>query len=260
MKPLKIFVVFCTILSFVLNNIVAADLMTRTMDGSWQDALILGEVISKVDQDLWKISIFSTFLQNKDKTLHNGDQIIISGLEEKIKLIQEAKHLSVKNVEIGQKYFLGVNRKDDIYVLSDTVQEITGNSYLDAKVVIDNTIPENKRGEYSAWQVFINSRGAETMFSFYKDTVIWRPTNSEKNIQIFPEIGPNELSQYEKDTMATTTLMNKDLSVGSEQEMSSENGLKRNNSSKTIIMLGGIGLVYFVTIVMKMFCKKQYNK
>jgi hypothetical protein len=161
----KIF--FYLTISFFVFSITtpafACDPLGCLFGGHKQDTLILGEVVSS-EGEILDTKIIFVFPQNKIKSLNEGDRIIVN-----------RENGYPETVYVGKKYLMSLNQNDDFY---DTVwgfYEITGNGYLDAKMV------RNKSLDDKALEIFINSGGTETGFGFdYSGIVPVLIVNGEK--------------------------------------------------------------------------------
>ena len=104
------------------------------------DSPIIGEVISQAEDSI-DIKIISAFPGNKVKT-QEDDQIKIKDF--------------TKKLTVGKKYLIPLEKNDEnsyIVPRSYAIFEVTGSSYLDAKLV------KNKSIDDQALQIFINSGG-----------------------------------------------------------------------------------------------------
>jgi len=144
---------FCTFL--IAPTSYACDPLGCLFGGHKQDALILGEVMSAVD-DTRNIKIIFVFPQNQVQSLKDGDKITVSNIAKTINLTDE----DVKTMSVGKKYLISLNKNDIFYVPAWGIYEVTGTSYSDAKLV------ENKSIDDEALQIFINSGGTEKDFAF----------------------------------------------------------------------------------------------
>jgi hypothetical protein len=144
---------FCAFL--IAPTTYACDPLGCLFVGHKQDTLILGEVMSVVDETR-DIKIIFIFPQNQVQSLKAGDKITVSNITKTINLTEE----EVKIVTVGKKYLMSLNKNDNFYVPAWGIYEIAGSSYSDAKLV------ENKSIDDEALQIFINSGGTERDFAF----------------------------------------------------------------------------------------------
>ncbi|MBU4339197.1 hypothetical protein KKB43_06840 [Patescibacteria group bacterium] len=190
-------VIFCVLL--VAPTAYACDPLGCMFGGSKQDALILGEIMSE-SGDLRTVKVIFVFpenpakalsefvsLKNLGRTLKEGDQIVVTGLQRVVNLTDE----EAKLITTGKKYLMSLNKKDDFYVPSWGIYEITGTTYENARLV------ETRFSDYSALQIFINSGGIEREFYFDGDTAFWRPSDGGEAVQIYPIINQAESKKIE---------------------------------------------------------------
>lgn len=188
---------FCVLL--IAPSAYACDPLGCMFGGNKQDALILGEIISQ-SGDLRTVKVIFVFPENQVKTLSRfvssknlsralkeGDQIVITDLQGAIGLIDK----EVDTITVGKKYLMSLNKKDNFYVPSWGIYEITGTTYENARLV------ETRFSDYAALQVFITSGGLERDFYFDGDTAFWKPKNGGEAVQIYPVINQIESKKIE---------------------------------------------------------------
>lgn len=144
---------FCAFL--IAPTTYACDPLGCLFGGNKQDVLILGEVLSAVD-DTRDIKIIFVFPQNQVRSIKDGNNIAVGDISKTINLTEE----EAKTVTVGKKYLMSLNKGDNFYVPAWGIYEITGTNYSDAKLV------ENKTIDDEALQIFINSGGTERNFAF----------------------------------------------------------------------------------------------
>ena len=187
MKILKILFVLIFVFVYSFNTFAAtADL--QVMAGSWQEVLILGEVCSKIDNDVWLVKVNFVFPQTKKLFVFKNMKIIVNGLE---KHWLKSTGESTDDITIGEKYFLSLSESKDVkgYDVMYSPIKVNGDNYWDVDVVneIDKQnkiLVEHREPGLAVWQIFINSGGKERMhsFNFNKDgDVYW------KGNKIYPE-------------------------------------------------------------------------
>lgn len=146
-------VFFCVF--FITPTIFAADPLGCLFGGLRQDMLILGEVAS-TSEDSQDIKIIFVFPQNKVKTIKTGDRIIVKNLTDAINLTDK----EVKNITVGKKYLMSLNKSDNFYIPVWGIYEVRGDNYSDMQLVKNESIDDE------AIQIFINSGGTESDFAF----------------------------------------------------------------------------------------------
>lgn len=144
---------FCAFL--IAPTTYACDPLGCLFGGHKQDTLILGEVMSAVD-DTRNIKIIFVFPQNQVQSLKDGNNITVNDISKTINFTEK----EARTVTVGKKYLMSLNKNDNFYVSAWGIYEITGTNYSDAKLV------ENKSIDDEALQIFINSGGTERDFAF----------------------------------------------------------------------------------------------
>ncbi len=190
-------VIFC--ISLIAPTTYACDPLGCLLGGNKQDVVILGEVVSD-SGDLQSVKIFFVFpqnpvkalkelvtLQNQGKTLKEGDQITVIGLQRVVNLTDE----EAKLITTGKKYLMSLNKKDNFYVPAWGIYEIIGTTYANARLV------DSRFSDYAALQIFINSGGTERDFYFDGDTAFWKPKDGGEAVQIYPVINQIESKKIE---------------------------------------------------------------
>lgn len=157
------FIFFFLLISFCFLLIAptsyAGTPLFHLVKGNKQDVLILGEVVSEME-DSRNVKIIFVFPQNKINSLQKNNQIKINNIA-KIINFSEAEE---KAITIGKKYLMSLNKNDNFYIPAWGFYEFTGTNYSNAKLV------RNESSKYEATnnemlQIFINSGGAKKDFS-----------------------------------------------------------------------------------------------